>query len=278
MPLALYYKAMLNEYSPDIKALEQKEVLSFYSDYPHESSRQIWYRLYSQFSDSPESLEARCRIAQSWAGQGRFELADELLLEAQLMLQNHLRELEKTNIPEDSFFSLFSPPSESVMTVFKLQELQRKLSQLHSLISEENKTEKPASERRLAEFVMLNPHDSDYPDKLKQLLSAMSKNDPLRDNILLAQIKIIPDELLQAEKLNQLHDQFRNTDGGIEALYELGLLKIRFWRQQNQERTEQKKNYLAQARDTLTNCVSLYPDSIYSEQVRKNLENLPTVD
>ncbi|MHC4067992.1 MAG: tetratricopeptide repeat protein [Planctomycetota bacterium] len=278
MPIALYYKAILSEYSPDIKALEQKEVLHFYSDYPHESSRQIWYRLYSQFSDSPESLEARCRIAKSWAGQGRFELANEMLLEAQLKLENHLHELEKPKAPEDTFFSLFRPPSESVMTVFKLQELQRKLSQLRTLISEENKTEKPASERRLAEFVMLNPHDSDYAWQLEQLLSVMPKNDPLRDNVLLAQIKLIADELLKTEKLDQLHNDFADTDGGIEALYELGLLKIRLWRQQNQENAEQKKNYLSQARDTLTNFIGLYPNGIYSEQVRKNLENLPTVD
>jgi hypothetical protein len=278
MPMALYYKAMLSEYSPDIKALEQKEVLHFYSDYPHESSRQIWYRLYSQFSDSPESLEARCRIAKSWVGQGRFELADELLFEAQLKLENHLQALEKNKAPEDTFFSLFRPPSESVMTVFKLEQLQRKLSQLRTLISEENKTEKPASERRLAKFVMLNPHDSDYAQHLDLLLSEMRKNDPLRDNVLLAQVKLIADELLQTEKLNQLYNEFRDTDGGIEALYELGLLKIRLWRQQNQENAEQKKNYLVQARDTLTNFISLYPNSIYSEQVRKNLENLPTVD
>jgi outer membrane protein assembly factor BamD (BamD/ComL family) len=164
------------------------------------------------------------------------------------------------------------------MTVFKLQELQRKLSQLRTLISEENKTEKPASEKHLAEFVMLNPHDSDYARQLEQLLSVMPKHDPLRDNVLLAQIKIIADELLQAEKLNQLHDEFRDTDGGIEALHELGLLKIRVWRQQDQANAEQKKQYLLQARETLTSFISLYPDSICAEQVRKNLEDLPTVD
>ena len=45
MPTALYYKALLSELSPDIRALGQKEVLQFYSDHPHERSREIWYRL-----------------------------------------------------------------------------------------------------------------------------------------------------------------------------------------------------------------------------------------
>ncbi|MHC4172776.1 MAG: hypothetical protein ACYST5_07530 [Planctomycetota bacterium] len=64
MPIALYYKALLSEYSPDVKMLRQREVLHFYSDYPYERSREIWYRLYSKFGKSPESLEARWRIVQ----------------------------------------------------------------------------------------------------------------------------------------------------------------------------------------------------------------------
>ena len=76
MPIALYYKALLSEYSPDINMLGQKEILHFYSDYPYERSQEIWYRLYTEFGNRPESLEARWRIAKHWAGQGRFEQAD----------------------------------------------------------------------------------------------------------------------------------------------------------------------------------------------------------
>ena len=86
MPIALYYKALLREYSPDVKAIEQKEELHFYSDYPYERSREIWYQLYRDFGGSPESLEARWRIAKHWAGQGKFEQADKLLSEAQTMI------------------------------------------------------------------------------------------------------------------------------------------------------------------------------------------------
>ena len=44
-PIALYYTALLSEYSPDIEVLGQKEVLHFYSDYPHEGPGTIWWRL-----------------------------------------------------------------------------------------------------------------------------------------------------------------------------------------------------------------------------------------
>lgn len=275
MPVALYYKALLSEYSPDIKVLGQKEVLHFYNDYPHERSREIWYRLYREFGDSPESIEARWRIAKHWAGQGRFEQADELLAEAQAELTERLKLLEKEQTQDETFFSPFRPPADSAMTVFKLTELQRKLNQLRNLISAENQTGETESIRRLAKFVMLNPHASDYARHLDELLKQIGDGDPLRDNILLAQTKLIADEQLRAEKLGQLHEQFQDTDGGMQALYELALLKIRLWRQRSESNLEQKKKYLADARATLTSFIEKYPDSFCAEQAKKNLDDLP---
>jgi len=275
MPIALYYKALLSEYSPETQVLGQKEILHFYSDYPHEGSREIWYRLYREFGDSPESLEARWRIAKHWAGQGRFEQADELLAEAQIRVGEQLKLLEKEQAQSDTFFSIFRPPADSAMTPFKLFELQGKLNQLRNLISAENQTEKAETAERLAKFVMLNPHASDYARNLDGLLLQMGDDDPLRDNVLLARTKLVADEQLRAEKLNQLHKKFQNTDGGMQALYELGLLRIRLWRQQDDSNLEHKKKYLAETRATLTNFIEKYPDSFCAEQVKKNLADLP---
>jgi len=276
MPIALYYKALLSEYSPDIKTLSQKEVLHFYSDYPYERSREIWYRLYRQFGDSPESLEARCRIAKHWAGQGRFERADKLLAEAQTKLCERLKLLEKEQTQSDTFFRLFRPPADSAMTAFKLAELQRKLNQLRNLISSENRTDKAETSECLAKFVMLNPHAFDYARHLNELLLQMGDDDPLRDNVLLARAKLIADEHLRAEKLSRLHKEFQDTDGGKQALYELALLKIHLWRQQSESNLEQKKKYLADARATLASFTEKYPTSFCAEQVKKNLDDLPT--
>ena len=278
MPIALYYKALLSEYGPDIEVLGQKEVLHFYNDYPYERSRGIWYQLYREFGDSPESLEARWRIAKHWAGQGRFEQADELLAEAQAVIAERLKLLEKEQTRNETFFSPFRPPADSAMTAFKLTELQRKLNQLRNLISAENQTDKAESAKRLATFVMLNPHVSDYSRHLDELLEQMGDKDPLRDNILLAQTKLIADEQLQAENLGQMHKKFQDTDGGMQALYELALLKIRLWRQRDESNLEQKKKDLADARATLTSFIEKYPDSFCAEQAKKNLDDLPTVD
>jgi len=104
----------------------------------------------------------------------------------------------------------------------------------------------------------------------------MLENDPLRDNTLLAQAELVDDDQLQADKLSELHKKYQNTDGGMNALYELGLLKIRLWRQQSDTNPEQKKKCLFDARATLSDFLKLYQTSFYSEQVKKNLDNLPT--
>jgi hypothetical protein len=278
MPIALYYKALLMDYSPDTRIRDAQETLHFYNDYPFERSREVWYRLYIEFGNSPESLEARWRIAMHWAGQGKFEQAEALIADAQKLLDERLKLLNQEQPAEESLFSMFRPPSDSVMTVSKLTELQRKLNQLQTLISTENRTNKADSAKRLTRFVMLNPYSPDYADRLDELLTEMGKNDPLQDNVLLAKVKLLPDEQLLAERLAELHKKYQNTDAGCQALYELALLKIHFWRQQDESNVEQKKRYLADARTTLSDFLKIYPDSFCTEQVRKNLASLPASD
>jgi hypothetical protein len=278
MPIALYYKALLTEYSPDYRVLDEKETLHFYSDYPFERSRAVWFQLYTGFANSPESLEARWRIAMQWAGQAKFDEAQAIIAEDSNLLETRLKLLAGDQPAEESIFGLFRPPLDSAMTVSKLMELQRKLSQLHTLIGPENYTSRPDSVKRLARFVMLNPNSPDYASQLDELLSEMGKNDPLRDNVQLAQIKLIPDEQLLAEKLAELHTQHYRTDGGMQALYELSLLRIHFWQEQAPANAEQKKKYLADARATLTEFLRMYPNTFPAEQVKKNLASLPAGD
>jgi len=276
MPIALYYEAILSEYSPDLRVLGEDEVLKFYSDWPHERSVEVWFRLYRDFGASHEAIEARWRIAEHLASRGYFEHADALLVEAQAGLKKYLEVLEKEKAPSETFFSVFRRPADSVMTMVKSTELRRKLNELRSLISAENRTQEAGSATRLKNFVLLNPHSLEYSGQLKLLLASVGEKDGLRDNILLAQVKLIADEQLRAEKLAQLHKEFENTDGGVQALYELTRLKIKQY--QSETNRELKKKCLTDARATLTTFVSLYPNSFYAEQVKKNLEDLPKVE
>jgi outer membrane protein assembly factor BamD (BamD/ComL family) len=276
MPTALYYKAILTEYSPDAHLLGQKELLHFYSDHPHERAKKFWWELSRDFGASPESLEARWRMAKHLAGRGIFEDADELLAKAQTMLatvQAELLEAEKT--PSGGLFGLFRAPAYSAMTTRKLDELQRRLDQLRLLISSENRTKEPGSIERLAKFVMLNPHTLDYAQHLDGLLEQTEGDDKLRDNILLAQVKLVADEQLRAEKLAELRKEYDKTDGGMLALYELGILQISMWHRQDQSNAELKQQYLNQAREALEDFLESYPNSFYAGRVQKNLDGLP---
>jgi hypothetical protein len=276
IPIALYFKAMLNEYSPDTQALGRREILHFYSDYPQEKNRQIWWELYRHFPDSPESIEARWRNAMHRAGQSTFDEAERLLDEAKTMLTAELsKRLKAEQTPSGKFFGLFRPPADSVMTIPKLNELERRINELQALISPENRNDEPGSIDRLAQFVKLNPHAPDYSQRLDGLLEQTEDGDPLRDNILLAQAKLVPDDLLRAEKFSEIHEKYGRTDGGIMALYELGLLKISLWRRQPESNTEMKKKLLEEARATLTSFINLYPDHFCAEQVKTNLAGLP---
>ncbi len=278
MPIALYYKAMLNEYMPDIAVLDQKEILHFYSDWPNDRSRETWYKLYEEFGNSPESLEARWRIAMHWAGQSKFEQAEALITYAQAMTGKYLEELSQQQQRSETLLSLFRPPADSAMTTFKLTDLQRRLAQLGSLIGPENRKGKSGAEKRLTRFVRLDPHSNQFAQQLEELLAQLSPEDPLRDNVLLAKAKLIADDQLRAETFEVLHKQYEKTDGGTQAMYELALLKIQMWRQQEQTNAEQKKKYLSEARATLANFINLYPNSFYARQVKKNLEDLPVTN
>ena len=274
MPIALYFKAMLNEYSPDIKYLGENEILRFYSDYPWEKSTETWFQLYNEFEDSPESLEARWRIAKQWAGRGLFQQAEDRLVEALKKVADRLNQLETQQKPTESIFSLFQIPPESIMSIPKLKDLQRRLQITLSLIGPQNRSEKPGVNERLSQFVMLNPHSLNYKQQIKNLLNQTDEDDPLRDNILLAEAKLSENEQVRIQKLSEVFKNYQATDGGMQALYELGFIYFTKWRQMDNSNPDLKTKYKEEAGTALSNFLSMYPESFYIEQVKKYLDEI----
>jgi len=269
MAIALYYKATLNEYSPDLRRIAQDEMLHFYSDYPRGSSR-TWLRLCNDPGKSPESAEARWRAARLLVGKKGLQEARAILVEADEIVRSHLaRQPKPPSAPSDSLFSAFRRPPDTVMTPTKLQELQGRIYELQTLISDENLAGAEGARERLARFVMLNPYSLEYEQELDRLLAQTGEKDGLRDNILLAKAKLIADDQHRAQRLSELSRQYQNTDGGLQALYELTRLNIGLYAR------ELKRENLMLARDTLNSFLSLYPESFYASRARQNLENLP---
>jgi hypothetical protein len=286
MAIALYYKAMLSELSPDLPRIGRDEVLHFYSEYPQDRAAETWYALYLGYGTSPESAEARLRVAKHLACRGIFGPSDVaagqdpnlsaagLLDEARVIVRNQLAIQEKNAGASDSLLGAFRPAQRTVMMPVKLRELQRRIYELRMLITRENRGSAKADEH-LIRFIMLNPHSLDYESQLDALLGQLGPDEGLRDNLLLAQANLIPDDLHRAERLSQLNGQYPNTDGGMQALYELARLRMRQFQNEPDASRDKKKEYLTASRETLTTFLSLYADSFYAEQVKKNLDDLP---
>lgn len=270
--VALYYMALVNDYTPDIPLIGRQEILRFSSDYPRQQSRDTWYQLYRNFSTSPESIEARLRIARHWAGQGHFELAENLLKEAKALLSERLAALAAMPLAYQQR-AFFRRPALSVMTETKLRDLQGRLERVSTLIGPENKRDQPQAEAMLAQLVMLNPYSLDYETKLQQLLTDLQPNDPIRDNVLLALAKATGDAETAAQRLQALHEQFPNSDAGKEALFELARLEVRMF--QSQSDPQIKKTHLQKAKQILTTVMERYPETFLAEQAKQVMSTLP---
>lgn len=270
MAIALYYRAILLEQAPNPLVLGRQEVLMFYNDHPLERARETWQRLYAGFTEAPEVLEAYWRIAKHWAGSGRFEDAQGKLQEARQRAQFFLDQDEPE---EQTLFSRFQQPA--TLAITRTQLLDR-VDRLASLIGPQNRSQDPQANSGLATFVMLNPYALDYEHKLETLLQQLGEKDRLRDNVLLAQAKLIADQQDREGQLSVLHDKYMGSDGGREALYELALLRVRHY--QSESDPVKKNEFLAEARKTLTNFVDLYQDSIFTARVEQILVGLPEVE
>ncbi len=96
----------------------------------------------------------------------------------------------------------------------------------------------------------------------------------MRDNILLGQAMLIDDVRERAERLKALSEKFADTDGGLRGLYELGMLKVRLWQDPETDQQD-KKTYLAQAKEILSSFGKKCPDCVLASQTQKILERLP---
>lgn len=275
--VALYFKAMLSEYHPDTRYFGKTETLRFYSDFPFDDNYFIWQELYDDFPQSPESLEARWRIAMYLAGQANFDKANELCEVTLIKIRDYLdarRKEDADAVKADSLFTAFHDPARTVMTPFKLADLEFRIKRLQSLISKQNQGPDDASRQRLARFIIRNPHGTQYAAWLESQLADMDKADGLRDNLLLEQTMLIDDARQRMQKLTELAQTFPETDGALRALYKLAMVKVQL-RKAAETTDEVKQQLLTETRTILNEFVEKHPDNLYAEQARTLLKGLP---
>ncbi|MHC4551159.1 MAG: hypothetical protein ACYSUT_00110 [Planctomycetota bacterium] len=274
--VALYFKAMLSEYHPDTRHFGKTETLRFYSDFPFDDNYFIWQKLYDDFPQSPESLEARWRIAMYLAGQADFDKAGELCEVTLIKIRDYLKAQQEddTAVKADSLFTAFHEPARTVMTPFKLADLEFRLKRLQSLIGKENQGTDDASGQRLGRFIGRNPHGIEYAAWLESQLADIEEADGLRDNLLLEQTMLIDDARQRMQQLTELSQTYPETDGGLRALYELAMVKVQL-RKAPETTDEVKQQLLTETRSILDAFVETHPENLYAEQARSLLKGLP---
>ena len=277
LPIALYYKGILSDMEPDIMLVEQKEILRFKSKSPHRGSLQIWVRIYKDFGDSPESIEARWRIANSLAGEGQFERAEELCNISLNMIEKQLIVSPSQIAETGKIFAVFKKPPKTVMDAAKLDDLKFRINELKSIINVENHKNDPEDTEILAKFIMLNPNEVDYLNKLDDLEKNLSHDSPLIDNVLLAKALMLKDTAEQSKELKNIADSYPKSDGGIDAMYELAVLRVNLWQKLPEDDKEMKTNYLLKAKEILGGFISENPDHYLTGEAAKILNSLPEV-
>lgn len=276
MPIALYNKAIANEMHPDIRRFGRTETLHFYSDYPYYENILIWQKLYEDFPASPESLEARWRIAMQEAGRGKFDKAEELCDVAVSLTSDEIDKLENQTIASNTgILSAFTLPPKTAMTATKLRDVVFRLRKLRALIGRENQGTTPQSKQRLAEFVTLNPYRLDYDAKLTTLLAGMEQTDLLQNYILLALALTQPDSDVRLKKLTELTTLAPPAcDAAIQTQYEIAVIKIGIWKNP-QTTPDVKKAALSESRKILTQLTASHPGTLWADQAETFLVSLP---
>ena len=81
-------------------------------------------------------------------------------------------------------------------------------------------------------------------------------------------------DVKRLQNIRALIDEDGLNLAGIRALYELGLIKVSLWK--DEEATEQtKKRHLQEARALLDDFIQKYPDNLYCDQAKVILQGLP---
>ena len=88
---------------------------------------------------------------------------------------------------------------------------------------------------------------------------------------------LLVDMEMKHKLLKDLSENFSKTDGGIQALYELGLVNVKLWKDHRQDGPEKQK-HLADTRQILKTFIESHPESIFTEHAQFMLNSLPTIE
>ncbi len=282
---AYYYKGLILDLKPDVRQLRQKRRLAFYNDIPSATSEAVWAQLLDRFVESEVAIEARLRFAilslqleeEKPNYKERFQQASDLLLEAQKrcrMLMDMRKEKERQTSSQPSMSDIFNPKT-PILSDEVLIALRLRIGILAALIANENRPGDILHDKRLSEFIGLDPYQLDYETRLKALKLDAPQPDPLIDNIELAETMLRTDPEVKGLELRKLIRKYPEQDGGNQARIELAKLYLEKYNRSDNE--TDRETLLQRGRETLTPVLNLPPESIFFQQAQELLRKWPGV-
>lgn len=249
-----------------------------------ENSLLYWQTILSDYGDSDVSIEARWRIAYVISSQPPNDASDSYPLDRALDLldQAHRQcetrlEIRRQQKNEKVFWEkhlgeIFKRPEET-LTESDFVGLLHRIGALRRVLNKENRTGHVSHDKRLTQFIALDPHQYLYEENLKELKETSTPPDPLMDNIELAQAMLLTNRIERRSRLADLAERYPDQDGGIEAMLELAKLLLDD-RQRSEHRAD-RQGLLTEAQKHLQHIVASRPGSIIAEQAQSLIKINP---
>lgn len=286
---ALFYKGLLLDLKPNVRQLVEQKRLVFYTEIPVPASLPIWRQVLDRFDQLPVAIAARWRLAiltlqieeEKQDYTERFQQATILLLTAQKNCQARIekrKEKERRTVSQTTWMPSMSDifnPRVPTLPDNDLNTLYRRIGRLLALLAKENRQGHLIHEKRLADFIGLDPYQLDYETRLKALTLNAPQPDPLLDNIELAQAMLKDDPDQRRDLLMNLISRSPDKDGGVAAMIELAKVYLEKF---NRSENETDRHLLrTQGQGHLQKVLTLRPNSYFAQQAQQLLSEWPGV-
>ena len=184
------------------------------------------------------------------------------------------KEKERQTSSQPSMSDIFNPKT-PILSDEVLIALRLRIGILAALIANENRPGDILHDKRLSEFIGLDPYQLDYETRLKALKLDAPQPDPLIDNIELAETMLRTDPEVKGLELRKLIRKYPEQDGGNQARIELAKLYLEKYNRSDNE--TDRETLLQRGRETLTPVLNLPPESIFFQQAQELLRKWPGV-
>jgi len=224
----LYLKGRALDMRIDMELLRREALLQFYSDFPSETSRDVWVELLRDKPGSPFSSVAGLKLALLEAREGKLGLARNLL-ERMVKRFSGVKPDRPSTTAASGIRQLLAPkPAASTLNV-DAQAVAERAAQFLSLIRDNEygqfRDVVYPENNPISLLLRCDPRHASYAENLRSI-DQWFPGSNLHDNLQVYIALVDHDVKSRRDRLLGIANRYRNGDAAPHALYELGVLEI----------------------------------------------------